>query len=175
MDTWLWISKCAVEWINFLVEKLHQPFPCTHLTDVMSCFRHVDDNELMDGVLRCRIVFMGRGTDRTLRDRTASAGHVLVLGAHFGRRSRRRPGRLRRDSRQRDPLHHRLRRVAAQRCRHCRTSIFLLGLMRTICCCCCCCTFVNYCFDIQFISELGIGSFEIPFPVMDRFDNAIVK
>jgi len=80
----------------------------------------------VDYLLFNRIVSVGCGINGTVRHRAASAGYVPVLSAHLGCRSRRRPGRLRGNPRQWDPLHHRLWRVASQRRRHCRTSLVSL-------------------------------------------------
>ena len=73
---------------------------------------------------------MGSWIDGSVRNGAASAGYVPVFVADFGRRSRRRPRRFRGDPRQRDPLHHRLRRVPSQRCRHCRT--YFIPIITTI-------------------------------------------
>ena len=61
---------------------------------------------------------MGVRPDGRLRFRDPAAGDLHLLGADIGRRSGGRALRLRRDPRRRSPLHHRLRRVLAQRRRH---------------------------------------------------------
>ena len=69
---------------------------------------------------RFRSGFVGCRIDRSVRFRSAAVGHIPVFGADLGRGSGGRAGRFRGDSRQRSPVHRRLWRIAAQRCRHSR-------------------------------------------------------